>query len=120
MDYDPAPVNEYIFTSEDRLLLDTNVWLLVYGPQKPGAADARVPVYSNAVKRILNAGSSVCIDGLMDEYSLGKSDFNDQVLRELCKKKGLTLLTDDSDFRETDIPVLTGNGELLQEFRSGR
>ena len=166
MNHNLSSVDDYIFTAEDRLLLDTNVWLLVYGPQKPGDADPRVPVYSSALKRILSAGSriyidvlvvselvngiirirsnlgrhgnlrvfresrafvavaeeiaeivkrvvshcsrlddpfaQVAIDAVLGEYSLGKSDFNDQILRELCRKKRLTLVTDDSDFRSAD------------------
>lgn len=172
-----SSVVDYTFTSEDRLLLDANVWLLVYGPQKPGGRDSRVPIYSSALKRILSAGSSIfidilivselingiirirnnlgrqsslrdfrgspafvavaeetaeiarrvvghctrmddpfaqlAIDAVLDEYSLGKSDFNDQILRELCMNEGLTLVTDDSGFGNADIPVLSGNARLL-------
>lgn len=177
MGHSLSSVVDYTFTAEDRLLLDTNVWLLVYGPQKPSEADARVPVYSSAFKRILSARSRIYIDVLivselingiirsrsnlgrhgsvrafrespafvtvaaeiaevvkrvvghctrlddpfaqmaiapvLDEYSLGESDFNDQILRELCREKSLTLVTDDSGFGNADIPVLSGNAKLL-------
>lgn len=180
MGYNPLSVVDYRFTSEDRLLLDTNVWLLLYGPQRPGETDVRVPVYSSAFKRILCAGCSIYIDVLIvsefingiirirsklgghgsvrafrkspdfvgvaeeiaalvkrvvghctrmddpfarmaidagvDEYSLGRSDFNDQILRELCRKERLTLVTDDSGFDNADIPVLSGNAKLHQSM----
>jgi predicted nucleic acid-binding protein len=45
------------------LLLDTNIWLLVYGSQKPG--DRRVAVYSGALARILSARSRIYIDVLI-------------------------------------------------------
>jgi predicted nucleic acid-binding protein len=170
-------VGTYSFTSDDQLLLDTNIWMLVYGPQKPG--DARVAAYSQALANILAANSRIYIDvlivsefintyarlkwnvmgkpygtfkkfrnspdfkpiardiaadvkqvlkhctriengfaaldidGLVDEYAAGDADFNDQVLAELCRKRGLKLVTDDGDFGGQGISVVTANLRLL-------
>jgi predicted nucleic acid-binding protein len=51
---------------------------------------------------------------LVDEYAAGDSDFNDQVLTALCKKKGLKMVTDDVDFKGRGIPVITANKRLLR------
>lgn len=59
----PQTITKYGFTDQDKLLVDANVWLLIYGPQKPG--DHRVKVYSDALKRILSAQSRVYIDVLI-------------------------------------------------------
>ncbi len=169
-------ITRYRFDSSDRLLLDANIWLSVYGPQRPG--DRRVAVYSSALDNILKAGSRVhidvlvmsefintyarlkwqilapsskfkefrnslqfesvaqdiaadarlvlknCIrvddrfeligiDALLNEYAAGHSDFNDQVLAELCARNGLKIVTDDGDFRGCGIPVITANRRLL-------
>lgn len=56
-------VASYNFNPSDKLLLDTNIWLLVYGPQKPG--DSRVAVYSQALSKILAARSHIFIDVLI-------------------------------------------------------
>ena len=53
------------------------------------------------------------INALVDEYEKGDSDFNDQVLAELCKSKGLKLVTDDADFRDRGLMLLTANRHLL-------
>ena len=53
------------------------------------------------------------IDDLLDTYSEGGSDFNDQVIAELCKREGLTLLTHDGDFENQEISILTANPRLL-------
>lgn len=53
------------------------------------------------------------IDDVLDEYATGKYDFNDQVITEICKTNGLTLITNDSDFRSQEVPVLTANSRLL-------
>ena len=53
------------------------------------------------------------IDTLLDAYSTGDSDFNDQVIAELCKVKGLTLITHDGDFKGQGISILTANRYLL-------
>ena len=170
-------VANYNFTPEDELLLDTNIWLFVYGPQKPG--NNKVATYSQALANILAANSRIYIDvlivsefinayarlkwnvmgkprgdfkqfrksqdfkpiaqdiaddikrvlnhcsrvengfetldieGLIAEYAGGDSDFNDQVIAALCQKKGLKLVTDDSDFHGQGIPVVTANKRLL-------
>lgn len=170
-------ITSYTFTPADELLLDTNVWLLVYGPQKPG--DRRVAVYSEALARILAARSriyidvlivsefinayarlqfnllsqpfsdfkqfrksiyfkpiaqgissdmkrvlkhcmriangfeSLAIDALLDTYTAGNSDFNDQILAAICQRAGLKLITDDADFKGQDIPIITANKRLL-------
>jgi len=169
-------IASYDFKPSDELLLDTNIWLLVYGPQKPG--DNRVAVYSQALAKILAAQSRIYIDvliaseftntyarlkwkllspsitfkkfrkssgfkpvardiaadiklvlqhctraesgfeslaisPLIDEYAAGDSDFNDQILTTLCKRKGLKLVTDDGDFKGQEIPVVTANKQLL-------
>ena len=49
------------------------------------------------------------VDDLLTEYAVGDSDFNDQVITELCKCNGLTLITNDRDFRSQEIPILTVN-----------
>jgi len=170
-------VENYHFTPQDELLLDTNIWLFVYGPQKPG--NKKVATYSRALARILDAHSRIYIDvlivsefinayarlkwnvrgkphgnfkqfrksrdfkpiardiaadirrvlhhcsrvengfetldidGLIAEYAEGDSDFNDQVIAALCRRKDLKLVTDDGDFRGQGIPVVTANQRLL-------
>jgi predicted nucleic acid-binding protein len=56
-------VNSYVFRPEDELFLDANVWLFIYGPQRPG--DKRVAKYSDAFAKILNAQSRIYIDVLI-------------------------------------------------------
>ena len=173
----PKAVKKHNFTSQDRLFLDANIWLYIFGPQKPG--NSWTKIYSTVFYRILNAKSEIyidvlvlselinryarlqwkfiarhvhdfkkfrksrhfkpiaqgiaadvklilkhcltiesgfptlTIDDLLDEYADGKSDFNDQVITELCKTNGLTLITNDSDFKDAVIPVLTANKSLL-------
>lgn len=173
------PIGHYNFKSADKLLLDTNVWLLLYGPQNP--TDPRVKTYSSAFSKILEAKSNIYIDvlivsefintysrqkynllanlgetfknfrkskefkpvaceiadmvkriikhcsqvnndfeklsvkELIDEYAAGASDFNDQILTELCKKEKLTLVTDDSDFKGQEISILTANKKMFRD-----
>jgi predicted nucleic acid-binding protein len=57
------PLMEYSFRSDDDVFLDTNVWLCIFGPHKPG--DWRSEFYSEAFSRILYAKSRVHIDILV-------------------------------------------------------
>jgi predicted nucleic acid-binding protein len=173
-------ITRYTFQATDALLLDANVWYLIYGPNRPD--DNRVAVYSGALAKILAARSQIYIDvlivsefinryarlkynilrsssgmpadfkqfrkspafkpiaqdiaadvkqvlkhctrvesgfsvldinALVDEYEKGDADFNDQVLTELCKSKGLTLVTDDADFKDRGLTIVTANRHLL-------
>jgi predicted nucleic acid-binding protein len=56
-------VANYNFAPEDELLLDTNIWLFVYGPQKP--SNRKVATYSRALANILAANSRIYIDVLI-------------------------------------------------------
>lgn len=73
-----------------------------------------------AVKQIMKHCSRVesCftileMDALIADYDIGNFDFNDQVITEICKNNGFTLITNDSDFITQDIPILTANSKLL-------
>lgn len=63
MTYKAEEITRYDFKSSDKFLLDTNVWLFVYGPRKPGGRNA--VVYSRALARILAAEARIYIDVLI-------------------------------------------------------
>ena len=171
-----SEISTHAFTPNDELLLDTNIWLSIYGFAKPG--DHRSVIYSKALSEMLAANCRICVDvlilseyvnayarfrynllntsavfknfrkgadfkpiaadiagdvrqilkhceriesdlpdvdigELIDDFEKGDSDFNDQVLVELCKRRNLTLVTHDADFRDRGLTVLTANKNLL-------
>jgi predicted nucleic acid-binding protein len=53
------------------------------------------------------------ITNLLDDFGTGCFDCNDQLIIEVCKKHGLTPLTNDSDFTEGGLNVFTANNRLL-------
>ena len=53
------------------------------------------------------------INDILNEYSAGQSDLNDQFIVELCQKEKALLLTNDADFTKGGITVLTTNTKLL-------
>ena len=76
---------------------------------------------ANNTKRILshcsqieNDFKTVKIDDLLNDYATGDFDFNDQMITDLCKRKGLKLITNDGDFKGQGIPILTANNRLLR------
>ena len=175
-------IANYQFSATDRLLLDTNVWFLLYGPQKPQPSN-KVAAYSKALSNMLEYKSKIyinilivsefintyarrqhslhrrgldadtdrikkdfktyrkstdfkpiandsalaikkmlkhCIrisdnfealalERIVDEFSKGDADFNDQILADLCQREGLTLVTDDGDFKAHKVNILTAN-----------
>lgn len=63
--------------------------------------------------RVESGFAALDINALIDEYEKGNSDFNDQVLADLCKSRGLKLVTDDRDFKGRGLAVVTANRHLL-------
>jgi predicted nucleic acid-binding protein len=63
--------------------------------------------------RVANGFEELTVNTLMDEYAMGNSDFNDQILTALCKRAGLKLVTDDGDFKKQGISIITANPKLL-------
>lgn len=63
--------------------------------------------------RIESGFSSVDVDTLLNRYRKGKADCNDLILTQLCKRQGFTFVTDDGDFRGSELKILTGNHRLL-------
>ncbi len=75
---------------------------------------------ANDVRRVLehsnrtdNGFDTLDITVLLNEYELGKSDFNDQVLAALCKSRGFSLVTHDADFKDKGLTIITANRNLL-------
>lgn len=72
------------------------------------------------VRKILSAAApcesgfaALNVNALLNVFEAGKTDFNDQVIGEICKSKSLSLVTNDADFGANDIPILTANNRLL-------
>lgn len=57
--------------------------------------------------------SSSSIEQVLTEFEEGDSDFNDQLMIELCKNNGFKLITHDHDFKESGLTVLTANKKML-------
>ena len=170
-------IQNHQFTAEEKIFIDTNVWLSVFGPVP--FKRKRASIYSSAWRDILVANCNVyadvvvisefiyrylkierkqspdpkndlksfretdaytaiandiiyntkrilrscerinsCfkdidIDLLLQEFGEGKIDFNDIVIEEICKRNELTLITDDRDFKDIELNILTANNRLL-------
>lgn len=83
---------------------------------KPIAED--IAKYSRRIlekaERIETGFESVDLLPIMSDYAAGEKDFNDQILAELCRTKGLKLVTHDADFQGEDLKIITGNPQLLR------
>ena len=92
MMYKCHPIQYYDFSSADRLLLDTNIWLYIYGhtgqtiPKKMG-------IYSHAFKRMLEAQSRIYID------TLTVSEFINAYTKTAWSQEYREIYADFKDFR---------------------
>lgn len=64
-------------------------------------------------QRIQNSFETIKLENLLNSFIQAKVDFNDQLIIEICKANQLTLITDDSDFKNADCSILTANQNLL-------
>lgn len=63
--------------------------------------------------RIESEFSSIDIEVVLNGYETGRVDFNDFVLAELCRTRGLKFVTDDGDLKGLAVTILTENSRLL-------
>lgn len=68
---------------------------------------------SKHVVQIESGFESVVVSSLMNEFSTGMFDLNDQVFSRNCSRRGMTIVTDDSDFAYDGVSILTANPQLL-------
>ena len=83
---------------------------------KPVAEDIAddVELVLSYCSKIESSFIALPMNALLNNYATGDYDFNDQVITEICKNNGLTLITNDSDFKTQQIPILTANQSLLR------
>ena len=60
------------------------------------------------------SASELDLSAALADFSSGSVDFNDALLVDICKKRNLKLMTNDGDFQEGGIEVLTTNPKLLR------
>jgi len=56
-------IDSYSFKSEDRLFLDANIWISIYGPI--ACQDWRTTIYSKSLRQILSCKSLILLDLLV-------------------------------------------------------
>jgi len=85
-------------------------------PAFRSVAEAVADNIRRILKRSQRIGSdleSLDIASLLERFERESSDFNDLVLAELCKRRGLKLITHDADFKGLGLTILTANEHLL-------
>ncbi|MHB9027046.1 MAG: PIN domain-containing protein [Armatimonadota bacterium] len=99
----------YSFTSSDMLLLDTNIWLLLFGPYFD-PDDRRTKIYSQAFQSILHVKSTICLNALViSEYV---NSFARLEHRRLRPAENFKAFRNSSDF----IPVAQAIANTLQRI----
>jgi len=173
-------LSSYSFSSDEQVLVDTNVWLYLFpAPGNPphnfaqqystafanlvsaqaqpvldpmvlseylnrymrieweGNYKSRYPKFKDFrnssdfkaiassaetfAKKILNfcqihsiPANELDLQQALSAFSAGGEDFNDALLVDICKKRNLKLMTNDGDFQDGGIEVLTTNPRLLR------
>jgi len=83
-----------------------------FQPAAHGIALACRAILKNCV-RTESLFERVDIEAILNDYESQHRDFNDQILSEICREKKLQMISDDSDFRDLGVNLLTANRKLL-------
>lgn len=75
--------------------------------------DIYIIVENEILKRFNIIGRTFDKQDIQNYLVVDELDFVDKAIVSLCKENMLVLLTNDKDFRNTDIDVLSGNPKLL-------
>lgn len=72
--------------------------------------------YVRSILRICNWSEEATgvTDQILNDFAIGRLDFNDALIRSLCQACDWKLVTDDHDFRDCGIGVITANRRLLR------
>ena len=62
-----------------------------------------------------SAFAATDIVSLLTDFGAGNHDFNDQMIRQICLANNLKLVTDDTDFADSDLVILSANPQLIED-----
>ena len=82
----------------------------------PGIAKTIAGDVRRIIKQVTRAESGfpgLDIEKLLNTFESGSIDFNDEVIASICRRDGMTLVTDDGDFATSGLSIITANHRLL-------
>ena len=71
-----------------------------------------------SIRRVNDNFADRDIHAMLNDFSMGESDWNDLQIADLCRRNDCALLTNDADFEDSDIEVFTCNKRLLRNASS--
>lgn len=80
---------------------------------KEALSDIYTIVKDNILNRFLIIEKSFSKKEIESFLTVESLDFNDKALVSICKTLNLVLVTNDVDFRDSDIELLTANNRIL-------
>ncbi len=76
-------------------------------------------IYSTAIDDILNkfliTGKQFIRKDLESFLQINDLDFSDKAIELVCKENNFVLFTDDRDFADSDIDILSANGSIVEQ-----
>jgi predicted nucleic acid-binding protein len=107
-------VNRILRIEHDRI--NSNLRFKEFRNSKDGKDalnDIYIIIKNNVLNRFQVIGKSFTKQEIESSLIVHELDFVDKATVALCKENSLVLLTNDRDFKNTDIDILTGNRQIL-------
>ncbi len=110
-------VRNHSFVSRDKLFFDANIWMFLYGPQRPGGR--KMSAYSSAFNRALNAGSRIYIDVLIlsefiNTYARRKWNILKRASPSLWGSENFKDFRDSPDFKAVAREIAHSTRQILK------
>jgi|SRR5579884_113571 len=107
-------ISSYTFSKNDAFLLDTNIWLFIYGRQVPGNKDWRIPLYSKALANILASKSRIFIDVLvLSEFVNRYSRIEYNIIKDSAEKGEFKSFRQSSKFKSIAEDIARASRRIL-------
>ncbi len=81
---------------------------------KEAISDVYTIVRASILKNFMISGKNFTKNHIDDFLHLDTLDFSDKAIRLICKENRFVLCTNDGDFRDSDIDILTINNTIIQ------
>jgi predicted nucleic acid-binding protein len=91
-------IDQHRFAADDSLLIDANVWVFLYGPQR-NPKDSRTAMYSACFKKVLASNSRIFIDVLIVSEFINRYARMVQAATPIWKSANAKEFRNSPDFR---------------------
>ena len=83
------------------------------GEGKSAMQDIYTVISDDVLPKVTVCGKAFFIEDLQDMFVVDNMDFMDKAILKICLENNFIILTNDADYADCDLDILTANGKML-------